>query len=152
VTSSSLRAVQVSLSVRLAVGMTAAQVASGADVALAQWLAEPATAQAVARMYAPDAVIRWLHTPEIWFQKVSTTTPVGQHSGQTSPNRVVCGCLQGSQQLKQRRGREQVRRCCARRAACCNLHTSVLLLQSCGACSSCSVTTSSVHQGPEGTL
>jgi hypothetical protein len=62
--------VQVSLSVRLAVGMTAAQVAAGTDVALAEWLAQPSTAQAVARMYAPDAVIRWLHTPEIWYQKV----------------------------------------------------------------------------------
>lgn len=61
---------QVSLSVRLAVGMTMAQVATGADVALAQWLAEPATAQAFARMYAPDAVISWLHRPEIWYQLV----------------------------------------------------------------------------------
>lgn len=61
-------AVQVSLSVRLAVGMTASQVAAGTDVTLARWLAEPSTAQTVARMYAPDAVIRWLHTPEIWYQ------------------------------------------------------------------------------------
>lgn len=61
-------AVQVSLLVRLAVGMTASQVAAGTDVTLARWLAEPATAQAMARMYAPDAVIRWLHTPEIWYQ------------------------------------------------------------------------------------
>jgi hypothetical protein len=61
---------QVSLSVRLAVGMTAAQVAAGTDVTLARWLAEPETAQAVARMYAPDAVIRWLYTPQIWYDKV----------------------------------------------------------------------------------
>jgi len=61
---------QVSLSVRLAVGMTEAQVADGTDVMLARWLSEPSTAQAVARMYAPDAVIQWLHTPEIWYQRV----------------------------------------------------------------------------------
>lgn len=61
---------QVSLSVRLAVGMTAAQVADGTDIMLARWLSEPSTAQAVARMYAPDAVIQWLHTPEIWYQRV----------------------------------------------------------------------------------
>lgn len=76
---------QVSLSVRLAVGMTAAQVAAGTDVALAEWLAQPSTTQAVARMYAPDAVIRWLHTPEIWYQKVC------QDSSETSHLSVCTG-------------------------------------------------------------
>lgn len=65
-----LHRVQVSVLVRLAVGMTAAQVSAGADVALAEWLARPETALTMAQMYAPDAVISWLHRPEVWYQKV----------------------------------------------------------------------------------
>lgn len=62
---------QISLSVRLAIGMTEAQVADGTDATLRSWLERPETAQAVARMYAPDAVVSWLHKPQvIQFHKV----------------------------------------------------------------------------------
>jgi hypothetical protein len=89
---------QVSLSVRLAVGITASQVAAGVDGALAKWLNEPATAQAMANLYTPDAVIKWLHAPEVWAQKPPTKPP-----GYLSPGAAVgvgvgvaafiCGCV-----------------------------------------------------------
>lgn len=61
---------QLTLQLRLAIGMTPAQVAQGVDYDIARWLAQPDTAQAMARVYAPDAVVRWLHEPEIWYQQL----------------------------------------------------------------------------------
>lgn len=66
---------------RLAIGMTAAQVSAGTDETLRNWLAEPSTAQMVARVYAPDAVIRWLHAPQIYPGKVSGCVCVWMDEG-----------------------------------------------------------------------
>ena len=56
---------QVSLSVRLAIGLTAAQVDSGMDKMLMDFLEARGTTDAVARMYAPSAVFDWLRRPEL---------------------------------------------------------------------------------------
>jgi hypothetical protein len=63
---------QVSLGIRLAVGITSKQQAAGTDAVLAAWLANPANVYAGIRAsglpdpVGPHALIKWLMQPEIW--------------------------------------------------------------------------------------
>jgi hypothetical protein len=64
-------AVQVSLDIQLAVGITDSQEAAGADQAMAAWLAQPggvisAINNNPGMTFGPDLLIKWLKTPEIW--------------------------------------------------------------------------------------
>eukprot|EP00775_Hariotina_reticulata_P001955 gene1955-2283_t len=65
----------ISLSVRLAVGVTGAQAAAGTDEALADWLSQPRNirnaiaASGMPDPFGPDALVKWLQLPEIWVQR-----------------------------------------------------------------------------------
>ncbi|KAF8062993.1 hypothetical protein HT031_003832 [Scenedesmus sp. PABB004] len=82
----------VSLSIRLAVGVTDAQASAGVDHALAAWLAQPAAVQAgllasgAAAKLGEYALIKWLRTPEILVD-----APAREHGGATywTPGRVA---------------------------------------------------------------
>jgi hypothetical protein len=74
---SPLFAPQVSLAIRLAVGITEAQAAAGTDKLLASWLAQPRNIRSAIAVsgvpdpIGPNALIRWLLAPEIWVAPVS---------------------------------------------------------------------------------
>lgn len=61
-----------SLTIRLAVGVTEAQAAANTDSMLAAWLAQPRNIRnaislsGVPDPIGPNALIKWLLTPEIW--------------------------------------------------------------------------------------
>ena len=84
---------QVSLAIRLAVGITEVQAATNTDQLLATWLASPTNIRnAIVRSgvqdpIGPGAIIKWLMTPEIW------VAPVSRWAG------GVCktGCLPGAE-------------------------------------------------------
>jgi hypothetical protein len=69
---------QVSLGIRLAVGITSKQQAAGTDALLAGWLAIPANVYAGIRAsglpdpVGPHALIKWMMQPEIWDAPVRT--------------------------------------------------------------------------------
>jgi hypothetical protein len=70
-------AVQVSLDIQLAVGITDSQEAAGADQAMAAWLAQPGGVISAINnnpglTFGPDLLIKWLKTPEIWTNLVRT--------------------------------------------------------------------------------
>jgi len=87
---------QVSLSVRLAVGVTSAQAAAGTDEALADWLSQPRNirnaiaASGMGDPFGPNALVKWLQLPEIWVQRVrescnlQNTSPVSSAHSQQS--------------------------------------------------------------------
>jgi len=73
---------QVSLAIRLAVGVTEAQAAADVDHLLAAWLAQPRNIRSAIAIsgvpdpIGPDAIIKWLLTPEIWVSPVSKSERV----------------------------------------------------------------------------
>lgn len=87
---------QVSLAIRLAVGITEAQAAAGTDQLLANWLAQPTNirnAIAISGVHdpiGPDAIIKWLLTPEIWVAPVSCWAG-GEAAGQAVLLSQPCG-------------------------------------------------------------
>jgi hypothetical protein len=68
---------QVSLTIRLAIGITDAQAGAGTDKVLAAWLAQPSNIRnaislsGVRDPIGPYALIKWLLPPEIWVSPVS---------------------------------------------------------------------------------
>lgn len=73
---------QVSVAIRLAVGVTEGQAAAGTDHAVASWLSYPANIRnaialsGVPDPIGPDALIKWMLRPEIW---VSTVRSPGSY-------------------------------------------------------------------------
>eukprot|EP00879_Flechtneria_rotunda_P003229 GHRR01003452.1.p1 GENE.GHRR01003452.1~~GHRR01003452.1.p1 ORF type:complete len:576 (+),score=288.95 GHRR01003452.1:4044-5771(+) len=87
--------VQVTLSIRLAVGISDAQAAAGADKQVADWLRNPTNiARAIelagfGQPIGPDALVQWLQTPEIWVQKPGGTAAVPSYDPMSSPANVA---------------------------------------------------------------
>lgn len=67
---------QVSLAIRLAIGVTEAQAGAGTDTMLANWLAVPRNIRSAIAVsgvpdpIGPNALIKWLLPPEIWLSPV----------------------------------------------------------------------------------
>lgn len=73
---------QVSVNMRLAVGVTQQQADSNTDTLVAIWLAQPRNFAGTVNMsglpdpVGPDALIKWIVEPEIWGAWVSTVQVV----------------------------------------------------------------------------
>ena len=87
---------QVSLAIRLAVGITEAQAAAGTDKLLASWLAQPKNIRSAIAVsgvpdpIGPNALIRWLLAPEIWVAPVGLWVELWRGGGVFGHSLFTC--------------------------------------------------------------